>query len=140
MNTRLKPCGQPVICARNELSDLPGTYGDNAGHSYASGTLLLEFHPRNNAMPSSANTVLLLAFFLISDIAYAAGKPNVPAVPSVSVPKPMSAAEKKARCEKEWKKYRESEACFAPYRLANGGIKAEAFKHCTEIKQPKLCD
>jgi hypothetical protein len=91
-------------------------------------------------MPSSINALLLLVFLLIStNIAYGAGK-KAPVVPSVSTPKPLSAAEKKARCEKEWKKYRESQACFAPYRLANGGLKAEAYKHCTEIKQPELCD
>ena len=48
--------------------------------------------------------------------------------------------EKKNRCELAWKKYRESQACFAPYILVNGGVKAEAFKHCTEIKQPEFCE
>lgn len=50
------------------------------------------------------------------------------------------ASSRKKKCQEEWRKYRESQACFAPYRLADGGIKAEAFKHCTELKQPELCE
>lgn len=49
------------------------------------------------------------------------------------------AADRKLTCEEEWKRYRESLACFAPYRLATGGIRAEAFKKCVEVKQPVLC-
>lgn len=41
-----------------------------------------------------------------------------------------------AACEAKMQRYRESQACFAPYRLANGAIKAEAFEHCTAIPQP----
>jgi len=36
------------------------------------------------------------------------------------------------------KRYAESQACFAPYRLANGGIKPEAFKRCREVPDPAL--
>lgn len=39
-------------------------------------------------------------------------------------------------CEAQWKKYEDSYACFDPYRLANGGVKTEAFEHCTEEKMP----
>lgn len=49
-------------------------------------------------------------------------------------------ADKKQRCQEQWRKYRESAACFAPYKLVNGGVKAEAFKHCTVVKQPELCE
>lgn len=40
------------------------------------------------------------------------------------------------QCEEEKRLYEESGACFAPFRLVGGGIKAEAFKHCTQIKRP----
>ena len=39
-------------------------------------------------------------------------------------------------CDLEWKKYSASSECFAPYMLAGGGIKAEAFSVCTEAKTP----
>jgi hypothetical protein len=40
-------------------------------------------------------------------------------------------------CEEQWKKYDESHACFNPHRLANGAVRAEAFKHCATMDQPK---
>ena len=42
-------------------------------------------------------------------------------------------------CEEEWRKYRVSEACFASYRNATGGLKPEAFNKCIEMKMPALC-
>jgi hypothetical protein len=42
-------------------------------------------------------------------------------------------------CDERWQQYRESLECFGPYRTANGAIKAEAFDHCPDIKEPTLC-
>lgn len=42
-------------------------------------------------------------------------------------------------CEDKWMQYMKSQECFAPYRNANGSIKAEAFKHCVEVKYPADC-
>lgn len=42
-------------------------------------------------------------------------------------------------CQAQWRKYRESQACFGPYRTATGGIKAEAFQVCTEVPEPARC-
>lgn len=44
------------------------------------------------------------------------------------------------KCREAWKKYRESLACFAPYRVVGGGVKEEAFKHCKNVLQPDLCE
>jgi hypothetical protein len=33
-------------------------------------------------------------------------------------------------------KYMKSQACFEHYRLAGGGLKAEAFKHCQNVIDP----
>lgn len=44
------------------------------------------------------------------------------------------------KCREAWKKYRESLACFAPYRVVGGGVKQEAFKHCKNVNQPELCE
>ncbi len=63
-----------------------------------------------------------------------------PSSPAVDTPPgTMDAGNSKSKCEEQWKRYRASQECFAPYRLADGGIKAEAFKHCTVIKQPDFC-
>ena len=42
-------------------------------------------------------------------------------------------------CEQEWRRYRESQACLAPFRTATGAIKVEAFEHCLQLKQPAAC-
>lgn len=50
------------------------------------------------------------------------------------------AADPKSQCREEWRKYKESQDCFAPYVTVNG-IKGEAYQHCTELKQPtKFCN
>lgn len=42
-----------------------------------------------------------------------------------------------ATCEEQKRRYAESQACFAPYRLANGGIRPEAYEKCKEAPQPQ---
>lgn len=42
------------------------------------------------------------------------------------------------RCATLRRKYAQSQACFAHYRLANGGLRPEAFKHCRQLKNPSL--
>lgn len=39
-------------------------------------------------------------------------------------------------CETLQRRYLESQACFARYRLANGGLKAEASRRCTSVRDP----
>jgi hypothetical protein len=48
--------------------------------------------------------------------------------------------DKKLRCEEEWRKYRESLDCVAPYMNGAGALRAEAYDHCVMLKQPELCD
>lgn len=47
---------------------------------------------------------------------------------------------RKAACQEQWKKYNESLECFAPYRNATGGVKAEAYNYCIEVTKPPLCE
>ncbi len=42
------------------------------------------------------------------------------------------------RCANLRKAYARSQACFAHYRLKNGGLQPGAFKHCREMKNPSL--
>lgn len=69
---------------------------------------------------------------------------NAPVAPASGVSQTTqdshSPTDKKGRCEEEWRKYRESLDCFGPYRTVFGGIRAEAFEHCTEMKQPEMCE
>ncbi len=39
-------------------------------------------------------------------------------------------------CAAWQKRYTASQECFAPYRLANGAIRPEAFQKCTEVPDP----
>lgn len=41
-------------------------------------------------------------------------------------------------CERMTRLYRESEACFAPYKLWNGATRAEAFQYCTPVVEPSI--
>jgi hypothetical protein len=41
-----------------------------------------------------------------------------------------------ADCAAMRKRFAESQACFAPYRLANGAIRPEAYKHCHQMPDP----
>lgn len=59
-----------------------------------------------------------------------ATRPNPPAKP---VRKPASSD---LSCPELQRRYLESQACFAPYRLANGGLDREAFRHCQVVKDP----
>lgn len=43
-----------------------------------------------------------------------------------------------AACAALRKQYAQSQACFARYRLANGGLKPQAFKQCREIQNPAV--
>lgn len=89
--------------------------------------------------------ILLLALFCFSAVTYGGEifSEAVASSASSKVKAPSATTgikDKQNQCKKAWKKYKESEACFAPYKLVNCGIKAEAFKHCTEVKQPELCE
>ena len=70
-------------------------------------------------------------------------------VPEPSAPPPQTASSaatvKKAgslsgpaasECAALRQEYAKSQACFAPYRLANGGIKPEAAGRCKEVVNP----
>lgn len=48
---------------------------------------------------------------------------------------PPPAAQAGSECEE----YLASQECFAPYRLANGAIKPEAFEKCQAVSQPTGC-
>ena len=63
---------------------------------------------------------------------------EIPPAP-LPIPNRPGAPDKRNQCEEDWKRYTDSQACFAPYRLATGGIKAEAFQRCVEIREPARC-
>lgn len=68
---------------------------------------------------------------------HSAAQPQVPGAKSVPAAKSGSSAGGDGNYEEKMRKYRESLDCFAPYRNANGGVKAEAFQHCTEVPEPQ---
>lgn len=49
---------------------------------------------------------------------------------------PPPAPREAATCEEQWARYDASWACFNPYRTAHGAVKAEAYRHCTQIEAP----
>lgn len=88
-------------------------------------------------------TAVLLAIFLISATVHGGGPYDATTTEEASstpATRTMDMSEKRKRCNEKWREYRESQACFAPYRLVNGGVKAEAYKYCKDVKQPELCE
>lgn len=63
-------------------------------------------------------------------------KPLKPKEPSASPTKASTPESASQDCATRQRLYRESQECFAPYRLAGGGIKPEAFGRCVEVKDP----
>ncbi len=51
--------------------------------------------------------------------------------------KPRSLKKTELSCAQKKRAYRESQECFARFRNANASVDSDAFKHCTEIKQPQ---
>lgn len=66
--------------------------------------------------------------------------PDTPEEYSREPPDATDSTTTDAKCREAWMKYRESLACFAPYRVVGGGVKLEAFKHCKSVNQPELCE
>lgn len=54
---------------------------------------------------------------------------------SVPTMRPFNAPSDTTR-EQRMAEYRASQECFAPYVNVNGSTKAEAFNHCSEMKEP----
>ena len=44
--------------------------------------------------------------------------------------KPPAPPSNESACERQWRDYEASQGCFAPYRLANGGLRPEAREKC----------
>jgi hypothetical protein len=65
----------------------------------------------------------------------AASAPPAGKVPSMSPP--QTAPGDTSACQAEWDAYLKSTECFGPYVNANGSIRPEAFKVCTEVPQPR---
>ena len=65
---------------------------------------------------------------------------EMPATPA-SVPRPAKRPAQGVTpdtdCDTWQRLYRESEACFGPFRTVGGGIKPEAFEACTTIPSPE---
>jgi hypothetical protein len=70
--------------------------------------------------------------------ALAAQKAQAEPAKSEPRPRPATAAagDKASQCEAEKRRYRESEACFAPYRTPTGAIQPEGFQRCVAVKEP----
>jgi len=88
-------------------------------------------------------TAVLLAIFLASAAVRGGkvyGATAADSASSTPAPGAMDISDRRKKCQQQWKEYRESQACFALFRLVNGGVKAEAFKYCREVKQPELCE
>ncbi|MDO9002713.1 MAG: DUF4124 domain-containing protein [Aquabacterium sp.] len=63
-----------------------------------------------------------------------------PAMPTdLGADEPLPEAQRQEiECERMTRLYRESEACFAPYKLWNGATRAEAFQYCAVVVEPSI--
>lgn len=53
-----------------------------------------------------------------------------------SKPGSANTDDKSAQCAQMRRAYAESQACFAPYRNANGSVRSEAYQRCPQIPDP----
>ena len=58
--------------------------------------------------------------------------------PQPAVKQPAEAITDSTDCKTWQRLYDESGACFAPFRTAHGGIKAQAFDKCNEVPSPEV--
>jgi predicted outer membrane protein len=57
--------------------------------------------------------------------------------PSITQPGTMPGLTQAEReCERLWRRYFESQACFAPYQRREVGPRAEAYSHCESVQAP----
>jgi Domain of unknown function (DUF4124) len=59
------------------------------------------------------------------------------AAPATPAKRPAQGVTDATDCATWWRLYRESEACFGPYRSVGGGTKPEAFEKCNPIPSPE---
>lgn len=67
---------------------------------------------------------------------------NAPATTQADTPAPAASAPPRGNadtCQAQWEKFRESQACFQRFRLANGAVRPEATEKCESVPQPPLC-
>lgn len=57
-------------------------------------------------------------------------------VPSTGTTAVSDPAQPDGRCAVLRKRYAQSEACFARYRMKNRGLRPGAFQHCKQLKDP----
>ena len=63
--------------------------------------------------------------------------PVVSQVPPLAVTPPSSVSGS-SQCQEQWRRFDESGACFARFRVFGGGLRPEAFSVCREVLQPEL--
>ena len=47
--------------------------------------------------------------------------------------------DKETRCAAAWRRFDDSSACFAPYRVDGGRVLAEAYQRCESVAMPTDC-
>lgn len=58
--------------------------------------------------------------------------------PQPALKQPAEAITDSTDCKTWQRLYDESGACFAPFRTAHGGVKAQAFEKCNEVPSPEV--
>ena len=114
---------------------------DEAGKTHYGDTVPERY--KANARPVSGERVTVVPGVSREAVAKEAAKARPAAAPPAPAPAPAVAQAKPPEpsgtpCEQEWRRFSESNECFAPYMLSSGGIRPEAFQKCTEVKAP-LC-
>jgi len=92
-------------------------------------------------LPRFARGILLavLAVTAVAPAAFAQNRTGDRQPQPSSKPATGGAEGDRQACEEQKRRFMESQACFQKYRLANGGLRPEAYQRCTEVKQPRGC-
>lgn len=88
------------------------------------------------ATTRTTNLILAIALTLASWTAAAQSASQAAAKPVRATTAGSLSGNPTSHCAALRARYLNSQACFEHYRLANGGLKAQAFKHCKNVTDP----
>lgn len=140
----IMPCmlqaGNPIYRWVDEAGKVH--YGDTVPERYKDSATRkpeLKEHPVIDVTPTAREQQAREEALDTLDLEPKADTPS-PAAPAEADTPAVSENTADMTCEEQWSRYNASQACFAPFRMANGAIRPEAFDNCVVVPQPAQCE
>jgi len=122
---------------RTHVSDVvPEAYRKSAVRTDSAGAEI-PAEQRKEAEQAAARSRALAEAIAVRRQGVDAPPPRATASPPTASKRPAEGVTDATSCERWRELYRESMACFAPFRTANGSTKAEGFEQCNPVPSPE---